>query len=198
MPIAGSVLWGATNVDGAHETPRVLWCPLAAGHPDNRGIRLEPDLHPRAGSPPSQDDAFEQGIAGRIRPAPDERAERTVAVHDLVHGLESSDVAVYAPLSPKHLRDERTEGTIIGKTIEETKEWSRRHRRRRGEPLREGDDDRPVLVVVVALASRHDGGDLEQQCDCSDEQGNPSVARDTRKDCHTAPFWLTVVPVLVL
>ena len=60
-------------------------------------------LHPRAGAPPSQDDAVEQGRARRIRPAADERAEGTVAVYHLVQGLESSDVPVDAPLSPEHL-----------------------------------------------------------------------------------------------
>ena len=69
------------------------------------------DLHPRAGAPPSQDDAVELGRARRILSAPDERRERTVPVliHDFIHGLESNDVPVHARLSPENLPDVRAD-----------------------------------------------------------------------------------------
>ena len=55
-------------------------------------------------------------------------------------------------------------------------------RRRRGAPLREGDSDGPLLVVVVALASRHDGRHLDEQHCHTDEQRDASVnAEGTHK-----------------
>ena len=59
-------------------------------------------------------------------PAPDERRERTVPVHDLVHGLEASDVPVQARLSPENLSDERAQETVTGEAFEETKRRLRR------------------------------------------------------------------------
>ena len=86
MAVACSVAWGTIDVNRPHEARPVVGCPLAARHPDNREIPLIYDLHSCAGAPPSQDDAVEVGRACRILPSPDERRERTVPVHDLVHG----------------------------------------------------------------------------------------------------------------
>ena len=96
-----SVLWGAPDVDGSHETRFVEGCALAAGHHGIREIPLIHDLHARAGAPPRQDDTVEVGRASRILSAPDERRERTVPVHDLVHRREASDVPVQARLPPE-------------------------------------------------------------------------------------------------
>jgi hypothetical protein len=127
-----SVLRGAPNVDDSHETRPVGWCPYAAPLADE--IPVIHDLHPRAGAPASQDDAVEVGRARRILPAPDERRERAVPVHDLIHRLESNDESVEARLSPENLCDERAQDTVTGEAFEETKERGRGNRRRRGPP----------------------------------------------------------------
>jgi hypothetical protein len=59
-PLASSVPWGAPNVDGSLETVQAWGC--ACVHADGIGsqIALPGHLHPRAGAPPSQDDAVEQ------------------------------------------------------------------------------------------------------------------------------------------
>ena len=90
---------------------------LFSGAPAQLGVPWDPlelDLHPRTGPPPGQDDAFEQALARRIHPAPDECGERTVAVHDLVHGLEPGGVPVDAPLPPDPLHLERRPATVNG------------------------------------------------------------------------------------
>ena len=134
---AGSVLRGVPDVDGSHETGLVQGSAVAAGRPLNGGIPLKLDLCPSAGAPPGQDDALEQGGARGILPAADQRGKRTVPVpvpvpapvHDLIQGLESGDMPVHARLSPKNLRDERADRTVIGEALEETKGWDRGIRR---------------------------------------------------------------------
>ena len=60
VPGAHSVPRGAPDVDGSLETSFVHGCARAAGHAGNSEMPLKHDLHPRAGAPPSHDDAVEQ------------------------------------------------------------------------------------------------------------------------------------------
>src|SRR5687767_14091063 len=113
-------LRGAPDINGSLKAILAGRCPRAA--PFAGEMPLKDDVHPRAGSPPGQDDAVEQAKASCILSAPDERRERTGPVHDLVHGLESSDVPVQARLSPEDLCVERARETVTGEAFEKRSE----------------------------------------------------------------------------
>ena len=121
MPAARSVPRGALDVDGSHETRFVHGCALAAGHPGNSAIPLKHDLHPRAGAPPSQDDAVEQAAPAAFDPP------RMSAVNE-----RSPSTTSYMAVSPvtcpftlacrqRTSATNEPEETVTGETFEKTK-----------------------------------------------------------------------------
>jgi hypothetical protein len=93
---------------------------------------------------------------------------------------------VQGRLSPKNLRDERADGTVIGEAFEETKRGLRRGQRRCGyPPLREGNVDGLVTVFVVGLATCQGWRDLERQRNRTRENGNVVVIT---AGSHKAPL----------
>jgi len=133
-------------------------------------------VHAGPGAPPCQDDAVELGGAGHaVRSAPDERREELVSVVEFVDRFEQSDGVqgwVHAGLSSKKLAEVLVVEVAAPVAF---------HQSGRDEPLREGQFNGPIVIVA---ATRHGGGELEQQRH-RDEAGNADASTN---DSHGGSF----------